>query len=234
VGDGAAGPCPPGTSPNAPGWWGGAGGSGAGSSGGREAGPPTPPRRASWRRHSGPAQPATTPGSAVSRGLSGVLEDGEGVATAAAAVDMSARRRCSAQEARRGPGRAGSGSSSARGSSGSASTASTSGSESEGGSSYADDDQACGVLEGEEPAAQQQLGPGWRPGSQGAEAGGSGGAAPPGELRDYSLLPDPVWLAVLGGLTTRDLCFAARASRGLRGLAVGTSGLWAALYKVGV
>ncbi|GBF92172.1 hypothetical protein Rsub_05254 [Raphidocelis subcapitata] len=62
-------------------------------------------------------------------------------------------------------------------------------------------------------------------------AAGAAGPAEPQELRDYSQLPDSVWLAVLGarGVGTRDLCHAARVSRGLRSLAVHTAPLWAAL-----
>ena len=57
------------------------------------------------------------------------------------------------------------------------------------------------------------------------------GAGEPPALRDYSQLPDSVWLAVLGarGVSTRDLCCIARVSRGLRALAVHTAPLWSAL-----
>lgn len=51
-------------------------------------------------------------------------------------------------------------------------------------------------------------------------------------LRDYGELPDPVWLSVMGGLGVRDLCYVARANKGLRNLAVNTPTLWSALYKV--
>jgi len=55
------------------------------------------------------------------------------------------------------------------------------------------------------------------------------------ELRDYSALPDSVWLAILGGrgLGVRDLCYAARANRGLRALALNTPTLWSNIYWVG-
>ncbi len=72
-----------------------------------------------------------------------------------------------------------------------------------------------------------------------ADAWGGAGGAGQGEgaeLRDYSQLPDSVWLSVLGAgdLGVRDLCYVARASKGLRSLSVNTPSLWSNIYKVGV
>lgn len=93
-----------------------------------------------------------------------------------------------------------------------------------------DDGGLLGELEEEEGGAE----------GEGAGGGGErgcgvcGGAPPPPlELRDYGLLPDNMWLSILGaGLGVRDLCYVARASKGLRAVAVNSHGLWAALYKV--
>jgi hypothetical protein len=206
-----------GAGPSPPGWW-APGGSSAGSA--RE-GPPTPPTRTPWRRGSGSAG---TGGSctAAARELSGVLEDDE----AAEGRPAGRTSRLGAPAGRRGPPprRGSGGSDSAAGASGSGASSSSSSSSGCGSDSDASDDDA-GPFDGLEASSAGAPAP-WPAGGPGAVP------PPPPELRDYSQLPDPVWLSILGGLCTRDLCFAARASRGLRGLAVGTPALWAAIYKV--
>jgi len=84
-----------------------------------------------------------------------------------------------------------------------------------------------GSVEGSEQEVFDDL---WEEDQMLEEQDGAGAAA--AELRDYSNLPEPLWLSVLGGVGVRDLCCAARTNRRLRCLAASTHSLWSGLYKV--
>ncbi|KAI8463881.1 MAG: hypothetical protein J3K34DRAFT_133697 [Monoraphidium minutum] len=182
----------------------------AGSSSGPD-GTPTPPRRRGSARGRG----------AAARELAAAWEGGDG-GGGGSAGPSSLRLPSHLERRRRGGGSGGRASDDDDDGGGGAASDDGSWWGDEGGEGSEDAGDLAVALEEEFAAAEEEA----------AAAAAAAAQQPPAELRDYGSLPDSMWLSVLGaGLGVRDLCYVARASRALRGLAVNAPTLWAAAYR---